>query len=336
MNLSQFSNFIATCLSNMVGLSKKDTMMYSSYNLCSYKGDIRNIHEYILKRAIMEKTEFEAYLEEKSRWWWEYYYYSKEDKSFLDLFTKDMMLEILEIQKDFADSTIDIETKAARIISFFTSHLICESPFQTFLIFINILSSKYFYVDRKWTSKKLSRKIRKINVVRYINERNLKYQTFFFQSMVNFIISNQSIIPQIQKLRENDERMFGAISSGFTVLSSLFLRNNFLTPYVPVQIQQKISESSCNLMYAVERNDVLWYQMIHKNFHLIENMDQKFRVCLIRRSHLQMLLISRLFQLSESNKLKKISRSLCTKLMLTRRFFPKFFPQNHRISQFLS
>ena len=78
------------------------------------------------------------------------------------------------------------------------------------------------------------------------------------------------------------------------------------------------------------------YRMMNQKFHSTQNIDQKFRRFLIGRSHFLLMLIWHMFHQSELNKMEKISRSMCAKMMLTRRIFHRLFPANGNISVFLS
>jgi hypothetical protein len=281
----------------------------------------------------MEKPNFEAYLREKYSWWMSNYY-KNEDTVFFNFFTRELMQEIIQLEEEWADPTIELETTLSRIVSFFMKHLVCYSPKQTFLILMHILSSKCFYIDRKHIAKKWDEK-RYDPFSEVLIKKDIRIQSFFYQLFVNFIICNPSLLPEIEKLGENDARIFGSISVGFKMLTTLFLKKN--VPSLPFQIKQNIMQSTCNFCYRVKQDrGLLWYQMISQKFYSIENMDQKFRCFLIGRSQFLFVLVWRMFQHSKLNRLERISGSMCAKLMLTRRFFHKLFPENYRISRFLS
>jgi hypothetical protein len=119
------------------------------------------------------------------------------------------------------------------------------------------------------------------------------------------------------------------------MLTTVFLTND--VPF-PIQLQAQICISSCNFVYRFEKkkNDELWYLMMMRNFHLVQNMDKKFRVHLIGRSHLLVILIWRMTNLSYENRFQKIPLFMSAKLMLTRHCFSRLLPKDPCIHRFLS
>jgi hypothetical protein len=330
-----YINFIAICLQFITRSQQKSDKRVQSPYSGEYVGDYPGLHSYIRNRAMMEKPNFEAYLSEKYSWW-KSNYYKNEDTSFFNFFTRELMQEIIQLEEEWADPAIELETTLSRIISFFMKHLVCYSPKQTFLILMHILSSKCFYIDRKHIAKKWDEK-RYDPFSEVLIKKDIRIQSFFYQTFVNFIICNPSLLPEIEKLGENDARIFGSISVGFKMLTTLFLKKNVPVQSLPYQLQQQICVSSCNLWYALKQDGgLLWYQMMSQKFYSIQNMDQKFRRFLIGRGQFLFVLVWRMLHQSELNKIDKISRSMCTKLMLTRRFFHRMFPENYTISRFLS
>lgn len=324
-------NFVAVVLQFVTGTNQKSDRRKDWYG--TYLGVIPGLHTYILNRAMMSPTDFRAYLRENYEWWWQSYY-KDEDKSFFNFFTKDLMEEIIQLQEEWANPAIDLETTLAKIISFFTKHLACDYPLQTLLILMNILSSKCFCFSRKTISKNWRRKWERNQIDLFSKDNigtRMRIQSFLFREIVNFLILNPSLIESIRNFRENEERLFVSIYDGFKMLTNLFLTNN-----VPFQQQAQICISSSNLVYRFEKNNQLWYQMIRKNFHSIQDMDKKFRVDLIKRSHFLLILIWRMFNQSRYNKCRKIPVFMSVKIMLTRLHFKKLFKVDPFIEQFLS
>jgi len=330
-----YANFVAICLQFITRTRQKPDKCVND-PLGEYMGDLPSLHGYIRNRTRMTTPEFKAYLWENYRWWTSNYY-KNEDISLFNFFTRGLMEEISQLEEEWANPAIDLEATLTKIVSFFMRHLVCESPMRTFLILMHILSSKCFYINRK----RIAIKWKDIPYRNFFEDteikKNTRIQAFFFQLLTNFFSCNPSLLPEIQNLRENDARIFDSVSIGFKMLTTLFLKKNVPSQSLPFQFQHQICESTCNLWYAAKQDGgLLWYQMMDQTIHSIQNMDQKFRVKLIRMSHFQLMLIWRIFQQSKLNKLERISISLCAKLMLTRRFFHKLFPENPKISRFLS
>jgi len=324
-------NAVAICLQFITRTWKKpDKHVYSPW--CgTYMGNYPNLHDYIRNRAMMTKPEFEAYLLEKYKWWMSNYY-KNEDRFFFNFFTKELMQEIIQLEEEWANPAIDLEATLAKIISFFMKHLEGNyHPKQTFVILMYILSSKCFYINRRSISKKWKDKLGCDFFLDTQINRNMRTQAFFFQSLVNFMTCNPSLLPIIQNFRENDARIFNSVSNGFKMLTTLFLKNNVPYPSLSCQIQQQICESSCNLLYGMNQDTLLWYRMINQKFHSIQNMHPKFRRFLIGRSHFTLFLVLKLF-----HQVRRIPSSFSAKLMLTMGFFKKLVKPNHQIKRFLN
>jgi hypothetical protein len=283
----------------------------------------------------MSASDFRKYLSENYKWWSQYSSY-QEDARLFDFFLGPVMQEILVLKEEWANPAIDLEVTLARIIAFFMKHLDCDSPRQIFLILMHILSSKCFYVSRKTIAKKWRKKWKRTQIdllsdVEII--RKLRIQAFFFRELSNFFISNPSLKQVIFNFLKNDARLFYSISQGFKMLTTLFLTND--VPF-PIQLQTQICISSCNFVYRFEKekNDKMWYQMMRRNFHLVQNMDKQIRVVLIRRSNLLFILIWRMFNQSHQNSIRRIPLSINVMLMPSRWYFYRFFPKNPIVQRF--
>ena len=303
------------CLQLITRIQQKlDKRVYSPY--CgTYMGDCPNLYNYIRNRSIMTKIEFEAYLCEKYTWWVSNFY-KNEDTTFFDFFTREIMQEITQLEEEWANSAIDLEVYLTKIISFFMKHLECESPMQIFLIQMHILSSKCFYIDRKriakkWKYQKGSDLFENVEI-----KKKIKIQAFLFQSIVNFLTINPELLPEIKNLRENDAQIFDSIIIGFKMLTTLFLKKNFKSPNVSHLLQNKICISTCNFAYEYNRDAFLWYQMLNKRFHAIQNMNPKFRRFIIMRSQFCMILIWRMYNYSKFNRIPRLQQFMYSKLML--------------------
>lgn len=315
-----YANFVAVCLQFITRTRQKQDKR-------TQIGNFPNLHSYIRNRAMMTKPEFNEYLGENYTWW-KFNHYKNEDTFFFNFFTRELMEEIIQLEEEWANPAIDLEVILAKIVSFFMRHLVCESPNQTFLVQLHILSSKCFYIDRKYIAKKWDEKgndrFSDIQI-----KKKIRIQAFFYQTLVNFLIRNPSLLPEIENLQENDARIFNSISIGFKMLTTLFLKKNVQVQSLPYQLQQQMCESTCNLSYTVKHDGLLWYRMMNKKFYSIQNMDQKFRRFLIGRSHFILMLIWRMFHQSELNKMEKISRSMCAKMMTANYTSPFYFMTAH-------
>lgn len=285
----------------------------------------------------MSASDFRQHLTENYKWWSQHSCY-KEDARFFDFFLGPVMQEILALRDEWANPAIDLEVTLARIIAFFMKHLMSDSPRQTFLILMHILSSKCFYVYRKTIAKKWRRKWQR-NQIDLLSDveiiRRLRIQAFFLRELNIFFMTYPELHQQILNFRENDARLIESIFQGFKMLTTVFLTND--VPF-PIQLQAQICISSCNFVYRFEKkkNDELWYLMMMRNFHLVQNMDKKFRVHLIGRSHLLVILIWRMTNLSYENRFQKIPLFMSAKLMLTRHCFSRLLPKDPCIHRFLS
>ena len=286
----------------------------------------------------MSKEQFHEYLSENYHWWMSNFY-KNEDARFFNFFVGVVIQEMMGLKKEWENPAIDLEVTLDRIIAFFMKHLVCDSPKQTFLILMHILASKCFNVCRKKFSTKWRKKIEwkkkpDEHVIKF--GKNLRIQAFFFKILTDFFISNPSLKQEIPNFQENDARLFSSIIEGFKMLSTLFLTNDDIT--FPPQLKTQICISSCNLVFRFEKkkNDELWYLMIKKNFKLVQNIDKKFRVHLIGRSHLLFILMWRLFNLCEQNRFHEIPSFMSVKSMLTRYYFHRLLPKDPFIHRFLS
>ena len=335
--LIHYVNFIAIVIQIITGTNQKRDQRVNSFGSGGNCGNRPGLHHYILCRSTMSASDFRKYLSENYKWWRQHSCY-KEDTRFFDFFLGPVMQEILVLRDEWANPAIDLEVTLARIIAFFMKHLECDSPRQTFLILMHILSSKCFCVSRKIIAKRWRKKWRKTQILRHSDVeiiRRLRIQAFFLRELSNLFISNPSLKQVILNFRENDARLFYSISEGFKMLTTLFLTND--VPF-PIQQQTHICISLCNFVYRFEKekNDELWYQMMRRNFHLVQNMDKKFRVDLIGRSHLLFILIWRMFNLSHQNRFRRIPLFMSAKLMLSRYYFSRLLTKDRFIDQFLS
>jgi len=263
---------------------------------------------------MMTKTEFEAYLREKYAWWTSNYY-KNEDATFLNFFTRDLMEQIFQLEEEWANPAIDLEVCLTKIISFFMKHLACESPIQIFLIQMHILSSKCFYIDQKRIAKKWKYQ-KGSNLFKNVEIKKIQIQTFLFQSMTNFLTINPALLPEIKNLRENDAQIFDSIIVGFKMLTTLFFQKNYHFPNISHPLQNKICISTCNFAYEYDGDAFLWYQILHKRFHAIQNMNPKFRRFIIMRSKFCMILIWRMYNYSKFNRIGRLQQFMYSKLML--------------------
>jgi hypothetical protein len=332
-----YVNFIAVVIQFITGTNQKgDKLVQGQFSEID-SGSRPGLHYHILWRSTMSDSDFHEHLDRKYNWW-NKHSRDKGDTRFLDLFLGLVMQEILALRDEWANPAIDLEVTLARIIAFFMKHMACDYPRQTFLILMHILSSKCFRVSRKTIARKWRRrKWQKscqfvlLSDVRII--RKLRIHAFFFSELYNFFISIPSLQQQILNFEENDARLFWSVIEGFKNLTTLFLTND--VPF-PIQLQTQICISSCNFVYRFENDPQLWYQMMRRKFHLVQNMDKKFRVHLIGRSHLLFILIWRIFNQSHQNRLRKIPLFMSVKLMLSRCYFYRFFPEIPIVQRFLS
>ena len=319
--IMHYINFIAFVLQFITGINQSEDNEFHP-----------GLQKYILYRSTMSQSEFYAFLQQNYPSWTSIYY-KNEDFVFFNFFIGQVIQEILVLKGEWENPAIDLEATLTRIIAFFMKHLVCDSPKQTFLILMHILSSKCFYVPRRKITSKWRRTWRRYKIDLLSNsEKNLRIQTFFFKELTNLFISNPSLKQEILNFRENDARLFGSIFKGFKMLTEFFLTND-----VPFQLQNKICVSSSNFFYRFEDNDQLWYQMIRRNFHSIQNMDKKIRVHLIKRSHILFILIWRMFyRFEKENKFTRIPLFISVKVKLSRYYFNRLFKINRFYDRFLS
>ena len=330
-----YVNFIAIVIQFITGINQKGDKPVKRFVSGIHCGDRPGLHNYIHRRSTMSDSDFRKYLAENFEWW-NRHSCDKEDTIFFNFFLGPVMQEILALRDEWANPAIDLEVTLSRIIAFFMKHLVCDSPRQTFLILMHILSSKCFRVSRKtiagkWRRKWQRKQIDLLSDVGII--RKLRIHAFFFRELSNFFIANPSLKQQILNFRENDARLFWSVIEGFNMLTTLFLTND--VPF-PIQLQTQICISSCNFVYRFENDPQMWYQMMRRNFHLVQNMDKKFRVHLIGRSHLLFILIWRMSHLCQQNRLRRFPLFMSVKLMLTRHQLRRLLRNDRFIDYFLS
>lgn len=331
-----YVNFIAIVIQFITGTNQKGDKRVRGPYCGNDLGNCPGLHNFLRKRSTMSDSDFRRHLTENYEWWSKHSCYH-EDTRFFNFFLGPVMQEILALRDEWANPAIDLEVTLTRIIAFFMKHLACDSPRQTFLILMHILSSKCFRVSRKTIAGKWRRKWQR-NQIDLLSDvgiiRKLRIHAFFFRELSNFFISNPSLKQQIlHHFLENDARLFWSVIEGFKMLTTLFLTND--VPF-PIQLQTQICISSCNFVYRFENDPQLWYQMMRRNFHLVQNMDKKFRVHLIGRSHLLFILIWRMSNLCQQNRFRKIPLFMSAKLMLTRHYFSRLLPKDPCIHRFLS
>ena len=326
-----FMNFVSFCLQFITNTNNKKTReAYKKYSR-EVLGLYPNIHQYIIHRTMMEKPDFIAYLRENHKWWL-VNHYKNEDWTFFDCFTKDIIQELIQLKEEYANPEIQIEITLGRIISFLTCHLAPDTPKKIFFLFLQCLSSKCFHFDRKGCGKKWKSK-KETYLLDYLkeNEKYIRIQSFFFANLVGLPTLSQ----EIENLRENDVRMFDAITIGFKLMTTLFLKKNIPFDKICLPIQQQICESTSSLMYSISRDTLIGYQVLQK-FYLVQNMHPKFRRFLIGKGNFLFFLVWRLFNLNEYNKLRRIPNLVVAKLMMTKGFLQKFDKSIPHIKRFLS
>lgn len=280
----------------------------------------------ILSLTTMSKPELDAYLKSIG-----------EDIHFWNLFTEEIVCELLQLREEYANPEIQLEISLDRTLSFFVKHLKCETPNQVFLLFFQCLSSKCFYFNRKRIGKKWNQKNDgyMLQTLKR-NEDNLRIQSFFYRKLVDLIIS----IPSFQKetrlslnldtsLKQKQE--FEALK-GFIQITRIFLERKISDEIVSLPIQQQICETTSFLLYSCVKDPRFMKQLIRK-FHLIHRSVRRF---LIGTSHITLVLAWRMFHMDRINKLKRIPNSFVSKLMMTIGIFPEFIPNNHFTRRFLS
>ena len=280
----------------------------------------------ILSLTTMSKPELDAYLKSIG-----------EDINFWNLFTDEIVCELLQLREEYANPEIQLEISLDRILSFFMKHLKYETPNQVFLLFFQCLSSKCFYFNRKRIGKKWNQKNDgyMLQTLKR-NEGNLQIQSFFYRKLVDLIIS----IPSFQKetrlslnlntsLKEKQE--FEALK-GFIQITNIFLHRKISDEIVSLPIQQQICETTSFLLYSCVKDPRFVKQLIRK-FQLIH---RSVRTHFIRTSNFGLVLVFRLFRRDAINRLKRISNSFVSKLIMTIGIFPEYFQANHFTKKFLS
>ena len=317
---------------------------------------IPRIHHYLVHRSMMEPAEFRAYMTENYNSWMTHKY-QKEDRSFFNLFTRDIMCQIIQLKEEWVNPAIDLEVTLSRIIAFFMEHLECDSPKQTLLILMHILSSKCFSFSwrsiakrwrKKWEKNKFNMFTHVYKATKFLIDgqlttafyvdssdkisKNLETKAFFLRIISDVLMSNPTLQQEILNFEKNEAIMLRAMIEKFETLTKFFLTNGDGS----FHLQDQICVSTCNLVCRIEKNDSLWYQMMMRKFHLVQNMDKKFRVRLIRRSDILFILIWRIFNQSHQNRIRKIPLFMNVKLMPSRWYFYRFFPGNPNVQRFLS
>jgi len=336
-------NFVAIFLTLITKIKQRPDKKVNSTYTGEFLGIKPNIHDYIRKRALMPKAEFEAHLRENYRWWM-MWFYDKEDTYFFNFFTKEIMQEIIELEEEWASPENVIEDTLNKIVSFFTRHLFCNSPKQLFLILLYCISSKCFYFHRKSMGKKYNQR-KHVYLFEYLknHEKNIRIQCFFLKNLIGLLNAHPNLyqeIQEIQNLGPNDANMLDSMVSGFNFLKKLFLKRSIPHEIVPFSFQQQILEATIyNRLFTPNLNVKDYLRGIHvlRKFYpaqMIHPIQPRFRRFLIGRSYITMILIWRLFHTDKINKIKRIPNSMVTKLMMTTGFFPQT-PGNSAIKWFL-
>ena len=331
-----FMNFVSFCLQFITNTNNKKTReVYKRYSL-EVLGLYPNIHQYIIHRTMMEKPDFIAYLRENHKRWL-VNHYKNEDWTFFDCFTKDIIQELIQLREEYANPEIQIEITLRRIISFLTCHLAPDTPKKNFFLFLQCLSSKCFHFDRKGCGKKWkSKKETYLLDCLRDNAKNIEVQCFFFTQLVGLLTFYPTLTQKIENLRENDARMFDAMSIGFKLMTTLFLKKNIPFDRISMPIQQQICESTSSLLYLISKDALIGYQILRK-FQKFQNIHPKFRRFLIGRSYFGFILVWRLFHQDEQNKIRRIPNSFVAKSMMTKGFLPLISRQTpQHIKRFLS
>ena len=304
---------------------------------------------------MMEPAEFRAYMTQNYNSWMTHEYH-KEDFSFFNLFSREMMCQIIQLKEEWANPAIDLEVTLSRIFDFFIEHLECDSPMKAFLILMHILSSKclsfsWRSIVKRWRKEWEKRRFNMFTHVYkatkflidgefttafYVDSsdkisKNLETQAFFLRIFSHVLMSNPTLLQVVLNFEKNEAKIFQSICQKFETLTKFFLKDGDGS----FHLQAQICESTCNLVCRIKENDRLWYQMMRRNFHLVENMDKKIRVHLIGRSDLLFILIWRMFNQSHQNRIRQFPLFMSAKLMLSRWCFYRFFPENPIVQRFL-
>jgi hypothetical protein len=328
-------NFVSFCLQFITkNCIKKGRTTFKRFSR-DILGVHPSVHEYIINRTMMEKSDFISYLQKNYKWWFENHY-RYEDKTFFNCFTKDIIQELIQLREEFTNPEIKIEITLEKILSFFMSNVDCNTPKQIFILFLYCLSSKCFYFDRKGFGKKW--KSKKETFLLYYLKDNVKYigiQSFFFTKMVKLITFYPSLLQEIVNLRENDARMYNAMEIGFKLLTTLFVNKNIPSNSISLPIQKEICESTSCLLYSFHKDFLFGYKVLQK-FYPVEIMHPKFRSFLIRTSYFRYILIWRLFHRDGLNKIDRVPNLLVSKIMMTNFFLPSIFCPTRNMKHFLS
>jgi len=291
-----------------------------------------NILVLIWNRAMMSEEEFSDFLENAYKSWKDKHYSSRgsEDKDFVRFFTRRMIKKIIQLQKVWVDPALDIEVKLSLVISFLVNHLRCDTPNRIFLLLLNCLCSKALYFDRKLVSNQKNQQ--RLFDLLIDNETNVQVQSFFLKYMVDLLSSDHNLRQEINILSGNDEIMFESAKIGFKLLTDMFLNQEIPEEITSLAIQHRICESTSFLFFLHLQELQLTKQMIQK----FQPVHPRFRRFLIRRSHLSLVLVWRMFRRDDANKLPRIPNSFVAKLMMTIGFFPEFVSRNSFTMWFLS
>jgi hypothetical protein len=282
------------------------------------------IHDYIISRSTMSEDDFVEHLNK-------FYVFSfifkfeSEDSDFFDYYKKPGLIEELSLmQKMYANQEIELEIKLSEIARFLISDLDCSTHFKKLLLYLQILSSKFFSFNRKSVGKKWSHnKEKNVSLHNYLKlyEHEIKIQSFFFKLLVDLINSQPNFKQKIECFCQNESRMWDGIYVGFNLISKLFLYRDIPASIVCVNTQKQICESTLTLCYAFAKN---WFEeyKIFKTFYPMQNIPPKFRRFLISRSNFGLMLVWRLFNRDNLNKLKKIPNSFISKIGMSIGFLP--------------
>jgi hypothetical protein len=308
---NHFLNLIAIYIAIITkrGITKSiHSFGYSSKEVGKKPG----FHGYIICRLKMSEGEFLEYLKQNYEWWFK-------DSEFFDYFKKQGRIEeILQMQKMYANPEIELEIKLSEIVKFLITHLDCTTAEKKLLLYLQILSSKCFYFNRKSLGKNWSHNThnKKKTVVLHdclkIYRHEIKIQSFFFKLLVDLIDNQPNLKKKIEYFSQNESRMWDAIFVGFNLMSKLFLYRDIPASIVCKENQKQLCESTSTLCYAFAKNRLEEYK-IFKNFYPTQNTPPKFRHFLISRSNFGLILVWRLFHRDDLNKLKKNTKFICCK-----------------------
>lgn len=195
-------NFVSFCLQFITNTNmKKGKIAYKRFSR-DVLGVFPSIHEYIINRTMMEHTDFIAYLRENHKWWLENHY-RNEDKTFFNCFTKNIIQELIQLREEYANPEIQIEITLGRIISFLTCHLAPDTTNQTFLLFLQCLSSKCFHFNRKGCGKKWKSK-KETFLLDYLkeNEKYIRIQFSFLHIWLGYQLYHKKLKIYVKMMQE--------------------------------------------------------------------------------------------------------------------------------------